>query len=50
MDKKEYSNLKVGDKIINKDNRVYTLGTMEDGFCFKFGSDGKEGFMIGSYS
>lgn len=52
MTKKEYDQVKVGDKIRIKMfpdmNRVVTVGTIEKDPWFKFNSGGKDGFMVGN--
>ena len=49
MTKKEYDNVKIGDKIKIKENdRIVTIGDILYSPFFKYQSRGKDGFMIGN--
>lgn len=50
MTKKEYLEVKVGDKIRLKleHNRVVTIGDIGNSPWFKFNSAGEDGFMVGN--
>lgn len=48
MTKQQYKQVKVGDKILLKDNnRIITVGDISKSPFFKFKSGNKDGFMIG---